>query len=70
MIIILLAIWDNRSVCHTATFDYDDLDLGTRCGIRVSSVGERPYFDPESMSRREALGVPPKIYTFEAPPKM
>ncbi|EPE04241.1 hypothetical protein F503_04756 [Ophiostoma piceae UAMH 11346] len=46
-----LAIWDNRSVFHTATFDY----AGTRQGNRVVSLGEKPFFDPASKSRREAL---------------
>jgi hypothetical protein len=31
--------------------DYD----GPRTGDRVVSVGEHPYFDPSSKSRREAL---------------
>ncbi|OAP65088.1 hypothetical protein AYL99_01060 [Fonsecaea erecta] len=48
-----LAIWDNRSVFHTATNDYD----GKRQGNRVVSLGERPYFDPHSVSRRTALGA-------------
>lgn len=46
------AIWDNRSAFHTATTDYN----GERQGNRVVSVGEEPYFDPKSTSRREALG--------------
>ncbi|KAM0697589.1 hypothetical protein Q7P36_002443 [Cladosporium allicinum] len=46
-----LAIWDNRSVYHTATFDYD----GPRTGQRAVSLGERPYLDPQSVGRREAL---------------
>ncbi|KPM43180.1 hypothetical protein AK830_g3300 [Neonectria ditissima] len=46
-----LAIWDNRSVFHTATNDY----IGKRQGNRVVSLGEKPYFDPASKSRREAL---------------
>lgn len=49
-----LAIWDNRSVYHTATFDYDG--QGARTGQRAVSLGERPYLDPNSTSRREALG--------------
>ncbi|KAF2404726.1 taurine catabolism dioxygenase [Trichodelitschia bisporula] len=49
-----LAIWDNRSVYHTATWDY--LNLGPRTGQRAVSLGERPYYDPASKSRREALG--------------
>ncbi|KAI1469656.1 taurine catabolism dioxygenase [Daldinia caldariorum] len=48
-----LAIWDNRSVFHTATNDY----IGKRQGNRVVSIGEKPYFDPNSKSRREALGL-------------
>jgi alpha-ketoglutarate-dependent taurine dioxygenase len=48
-----LAIWDNRSVYHTATLDYEG--LGERLGHRAVSLGERPYFDPSSRSRREAL---------------
>jgi alpha-ketoglutarate-dependent taurine dioxygenase len=47
-----LAIWDNRSVFHTATNDYE----GKRQGNRVVSLGEKPFFDPKSVSRREALG--------------
>ncbi|KAL4874398.1 hypothetical protein BJY04DRAFT_225066 [Aspergillus karnatakaensis] len=48
-----LAIWDNRSVFHTATNDYD----GKRQGNRVVSLGEIPYYDPASKSRREALAA-------------
>jgi alpha-ketoglutarate-dependent taurine dioxygenase len=47
-----LAIWYNRSVYHTATNDYE----GKRQGNRVVSLGEKPYFDPGSVSRRQALG--------------
>ncbi|KAG5637469.1 hypothetical protein H0H81_004440 [Sphagnurus paluster] len=48
-----IAIWDNRSTLHTATQDYGDK---LRVGHRVVSIGERPYFDPNSKSRRAALG--------------
>ncbi|KAF8918711.1 hypothetical protein CPB85DRAFT_1430406 [Mucidula mucida] len=48
-----LAIWDNRSTFHTATNDYNAL----RQGNRIVSLGERPFFDPNSRSRREALGI-------------
>ncbi|KAL1847843.1 hypothetical protein Daus18300_013790 [Diaporthe australafricana] len=51
-----IAIWDNRSVFHTATFDYDD--QGDRLGNRAVGLGERPYLDPQSSSRRVALGLP------------
>lgn len=50
-----LAIWDNRSVYHTATFDY--AGYGKRTGQRAVSLGERPYLDPQSKSRREALNL-------------
>ncbi|ETN40932.1 uncharacterized protein HMPREF1541_05212 [Cyphellophora europaea CBS 101466] len=46
-----LAIWDNRSVFHTATNDY----YGKRSGNRVVSLGEVPFYDPNSKSRRESL---------------
>jgi alpha-ketoglutarate-dependent taurine dioxygenase len=48
-----VAIWDNRSVLHTATYDTDG--QGPRKGFRVVSLGERPYLDPQSTSRLEAL---------------
>ncbi|ETS72969.1 hypothetical protein PFICI_15361 [Pestalotiopsis fici W106-1] len=51
-----LAIWDNRSVYHAATPDYvHEEGLGERTGSRAVSIGERPYFDPSSLSRREGL---------------
>ncbi|EXJ89613.1 hypothetical protein A1O3_02680 [Capronia epimyces CBS 606.96] len=37
-----IAIWDN---------DYD----APRAGNRVVSIGEKPYLDPRSVSRRRAL---------------
>jgi alpha-ketoglutarate-dependent taurine dioxygenase len=50
-----VAIWDNRSVLHTATYDTEG--QGKRSGQRAVSLGERPYLDGASWSRREALGV-------------
>lgn len=41
----------SRSVFHTATNDYE----GKRQGNRVVSLGEKPFYDPASKSRREAL---------------
>lgn len=49
------AIWDNRSVFHTATGDHEG--FGPRTGNRAVGVGEVPYFDPQSKSRRESLGI-------------
>ncbi|KAJ7865295.1 taurine catabolism dioxygenase [Mycena olivaceomarginata] len=50
-----VAIWDNRCTLHTATSEIDY--QGLRQGNRVVSVGEKPYFDPNSKSRRIALGI-------------
>ncbi|PYI04391.1 alpha-ketoglutarate-dependent sulfonate dioxygenase, partial [Aspergillus sclerotiicarbonarius CBS 121057] len=50
-----IAIWDNRSVYHSATFDYEG--LGERFGHRAVGIGERPYLDPNSQSRTEALAA-------------
>jgi alpha-ketoglutarate-dependent taurine dioxygenase len=49
-----VAIWDNRSTYHSATYDIGN---EVRVGDRVVSLGETPYFDPNSKSRREALGT-------------
>ena len=48
-----LAIWDNRSTWHCATYDYND----PRAGDRVCSLGEAPYLDLGSKSRKEVLGM-------------
>lgn len=48
-----VAVWDNRTTNHNAVFDY--LDIGKRHGWRITSQGEKPYFDPKSKSRREDL---------------
>lgn len=50
-----VAIWDNRSAFHCATFDYEG--LGERFGHRAVGIGEKPYLDPNSTSRSEALGL-------------
>ncbi|ORY73450.1 hypothetical protein BCR35DRAFT_344434 [Leucosporidium creatinivorum] len=50
-----VAIWANSSTVHSATFDYEE---ETRIGNRVVSLGEKPFFDASSKSRREALGLP------------
>ncbi|KAJ3283526.1 hypothetical protein HDU79_008978 [Rhizoclosmatium sp. JEL0117] len=52
-----VAVWDNRSSVHAATRDFED--HWTRVGERSASLGEAPYFDPASTSRRQALGIPP-----------
>jgi alpha-ketoglutarate-dependent taurine dioxygenase len=50
-----LAIWDNRSTFHTASGDVPDGEL--REGTRSVSLGEKPFFDPNSKSRREDLAA-------------
>ncbi|GAA5835042.1 hypothetical protein JCM11251_000146 [Rhodosporidiobolus azoricus] len=52
-----VAIWSNTSSFHNVTVDYDGLD--DRKGNRTVSLGEKPYFDPASKGRREALGLSP-----------
>ncbi|KAL0565514.1 hypothetical protein V5O48_016511 [Marasmius crinis-equi] len=53
-----VAIWDNRATFHTATNDYGEEH---RQGNRVVSIGEKPYYDPASKSRRDALGAAPGV---------
>ena len=55
-----IAIWDNRCTFHCATFDF--MGLGDRSGNRAVGCGERPYFDPNSMSRSEAMEASGKEY--------
>jgi alpha-ketoglutarate-dependent taurine dioxygenase len=49
------ALWDNRISQHNAVWDHEGLE--PRHGTRVTSLAEVPYFDPESKSQREALGL-------------
>ncbi|KIW19032.1 hypothetical protein PV08_03322 [Exophiala spinifera] len=51
------AIWSNACTLHAATPDTHLVD-GIRTGVRASGVGEKPYLDPASTGRREALGLP------------
>jgi len=53
-----VALWDNRSTYHTATYDYE----AKRAGDRVCSVGEKPYLDPNSTGRKEALKATGKAW--------
>ncbi|SAM04792.1 hypothetical protein [Absidia glauca] len=47
-----VGIWDNRCTLHCAIFDY--FDQGRRHGYRVTPTAEKPFFDPNSKSRRQA----------------
>ncbi|KAK1782290.1 hypothetical protein QBC45DRAFT_439212 [Copromyces sp. CBS 386.78] len=52
------ALWESQEVYHAATPDYVFEDgLGERKGNRAVSLGERPYLDPQSTSRREAFKI-------------
>ncbi|CAO3645192.1 unnamed protein product [Cunninghamella blakesleeana] len=48
-----VAVWDNRVTSHSPVYDY--FNEGRRFGYRVTPQGEKPYFDPNSKSRKEAL---------------
>lgn len=50
------AIWDNRVSQHNAIGDYD-VDDDDRHGTRVTALAEVPFFDENSKSQREALGL-------------
>jgi alpha-ketoglutarate-dependent taurine dioxygenase len=51
-----VALWDNRSVYHTATPDIYEYDDGTeRHGVRTVSIGERPFLDAKGKSRAADL---------------
>ncbi|OTB18838.1 hypothetical protein K445DRAFT_19447 [Daldinia sp. EC12] len=49
------ALWDNRITIHNASWDYNG--KYPRHGTRVTSLAEKPYFDPAAPTRREALGL-------------
>lgn len=49
------ALWDNRITIHNASWDYEGAE--PRHGTRVTSLAEKPYFDPGAPTRREALGL-------------
>ncbi|TVY40585.1 putative alpha-ketoglutarate-dependent sulfonate dioxygenase [Lachnellula subtilissima] len=49
------ALWDNRITIHNASWDYEGSE--PRHGTRVTSLAEKPFFDPEAPTRREALGL-------------
>ncbi|KAF2140329.1 uncharacterized protein K452DRAFT_319832 [Aplosporella prunicola CBS 121167] len=49
------ALWDNRITIHNASWDYANKE--PRHGTRVTALAEKPYFDPEAPTRRQALGL-------------
>ncbi|KAH3678967.1 hypothetical protein WICMUC_001335 [Wickerhamomyces mucosus] len=51
------AIWDNRISQHVNVHDLIEDNDQQRHGTRSVSLAEVPYFDPNSKSQREALGL-------------
>ncbi len=49
------ALWDNRTTIHNVSWDYEGEEA--RHGTRVISLAEKPSFDPNAPTRREALGL-------------
>lgn len=49
------ALWDNRTTIHRVSWDYEGVE--PRHGHRVISLAEKPYFDANAPTRREALGL-------------
>ncbi|KFY00622.1 hypothetical protein O988_03196 [Pseudogymnoascus sp. VKM F-3808] len=49
------ALWDNRITIHNASWDYEGSE--PRHGTRVTSLAEKPYFDADAPTRRQALGL-------------
>jgi alpha-ketoglutarate-dependent taurine dioxygenase len=49
------ALWDNRISQHNAVWDHEGKEA--RHGTRVTSLAERPFFDKDSKSQRESLGL-------------
>ncbi|KAI0392648.1 alpha-ketoglutarate-dependent sulfonate dioxygenase [Xylariaceae sp. FL0594] len=49
------ALWDNRITIHNASWDYGGRH--PRHGTRVTSLAEKPFFDPAAPTRRQALGL-------------
>ncbi|UKZ82802.1 hypothetical protein TrVFT333_010600 [Trichoderma virens FT-333] len=48
-------LWDNRITIHNASWDY--AGKHPRHGTRVTSLAEKPFFDPNAPTRRQALGL-------------
>lgn len=49
------ALWDNRISNHNVI--HSEESIRGRHGTRVTSLADTGYFDPESKSQREALGL-------------
>ncbi|CAI6341647.1 unnamed protein product [Periconia digitata] len=49
------ALWDNRLTIHNASWDYEGNE--PRHGTRVTALAEKPYFQKDAPTRRQALGL-------------
>ncbi|PMD13793.1 putative alpha-ketoglutarate-dependent sulfonate dioxygenase [Hyaloscypha hepaticicola] len=49
------ALWDNRITIHNASWNYEGSE--PRHGTGVTSLAEKPYFDPDALTGRQALGL-------------
>jgi len=49
------ALWDNRITIHNASWDYEGTQ--PRHGTRVTALAEKPFFNPDAPTRRQALGL-------------
>ncbi|GAD97821.1 alpha-ketoglutarate-dependent taurine dioxygenase [Paecilomyces variotii No. 5] len=49
------ALWDNRITIHNASWDYEGNE--PRHGTRVTSLAEKPFFNPEAPTRRQKLSL-------------
>lgn len=45
----------HRITIHNASWDYENSE--PRHGTRVTSLAEKPFFDPNAPTRREKLGL-------------
>jgi hypothetical protein len=45
----------DRITIHNASWDYEGSE--PRHGTRVTSLAEKPFYDPKSPTRREKLGL-------------
>ena len=52
---MLMCDRDNRITMHNASWDYEGSE--PRHGTRVTSLAEKPYFDADAPTRRQALGL-------------
>ena len=59
LLFLISVVFDRNSLrsitIHNASWDYEGRE--PRHGTRVTSLAEKPYFDPKAPTRRQALGL-------------